>query len=347
MAFELRRTTPDDYEAVVELCCAAMDATPEAPFLGRAQMAWKCWQEHPWWEGSRGYLIEKDGAVAAHGCAWPVFVRRNGETLPGFNVIDWAALDRFPGAGVILIKRLMGELPRMYNIGGTEDTTAVLPRMGFQTINRHHLAARPLRPVRQALTHPRRDWRLPARFLRNLVWSRSGSWRPPAGWEAVPVADPTTAPEQWWTDAVSGTRCLRTADWYRYILSSPEPRFELYDLRRRGETRGFFCLSRCPGQARVADYRILGEAATEDWLALAALAIGSARRDASSAEITAWTSDEPFLAALERAGFRKLRSEPVRCNREEFQTSGGEPYFFTGLDSDFAYLHLAGIDYAS
>ncbi len=347
MGFELRRTTPDDYEAVVELCRAAMDAPADAPFLGREQMAWKCWQDHPWWEGSRGYVIEKDGEMAAHGCAWPVFVRGGDETLPGFNIIDWAALDRFPGAGVILIKRLMRQVPRMYNIGGTEDTTAVLPHIGFQTINQHHLAARPLRPLRQALTHPRRDWKLPARFLRNLAWSRSGAWRPAPGWEAVRVDDPALAPEQWWEDAAGGAHCLRTAEWYRYILSAPEPRFELYDLRRRGETRGYVCLSRCPGQARIADYRLVGEPGGEDWLALAALAIDCARRDSASAEITAWTSDEPFLAALERAGFRTLRSDPVRCNREEHKASGGAPYFFTGLDSDFAYLHPAGVDYAS
>lgn len=347
MGFELRRTTPDDYPAIVELCCAAMATSPDAPFLERAHMQWKCWDPHPWWEGSRGYAIEKDGAIAAFGCAWPVFLRRNGETLPGFNIIDWAGASRFPGAGIVLIKRLMKQVPRMYNIGGSEDTTAVLPSIGFETINQHYLAARPLRPLRQALTHPRRNWKLPARFLRNLVWSRSGTARPPFGWEAVPVVDPASAPAEWWADAASGTHCLRTAEWYRYILSSPRTRFELYDLRRRGETRGFFCLARCPGQARVADYRTLNEGSREDWEALAALAVERARDDRDSAEITAWTSDEPLLAALEQAGFRKLRSDPVRCNREEFRASGGEPYSFTSLDSDFAYLHVAGYDYAT
>lgn len=347
MGFELRQTTPDDYQAIVDLCCAAMGATPDAPFLERAHMAWKCWDDHPWWEGARGYAIEKDGAMAAFGCAWPVFLRRGGETLPGFNLIDWAALDRFPGAGLILVKRLLREVPRMYTIGGTEDTTAVLPRMGFETINQHHLAAKPLRPLRQALTHQRRNWKLPVRLLRNLAWSRRGAGDAAAGWDAVPIADPGTAPQAWWVDPKDGTQCLRTADWYRYILSSPGPSFELYDLRRDGESQGFFCLSRCPGQTRIADYRIVGRPSDESWLALAALATEQARRSPDAAEITAWTSHEAFLSALEAVGFRKQRTDPVRCNKEEYRASAGEPCFFTGLDSDFAYLHSAGFDYAT
>ena len=347
MPFTLRPTTPRDYEAVVALCRTAMRAPADAPFLERRHMEWKCWREHPWTEGSRGYVVEKDGELAAHGCAWPVFVRRGGQTLPGFNLIDWAASDRFPGAGLILLQRLLRETPRMYNIGGTDDTTAVLPRLGFHETNEHHLLAKPLRPLRQALTHPRRDWKLPARALRNVGWSLSGDGSVPAGWDAVRVEDVGRAPEAWWIADPPNGAGLRSPDWYRYILSSPLVPFELYDLRCGGDSRGFFCLSRCPGQARLADYRLLDPAHDAAWQALAALTRLRALDDAASAELTAWTSDEPLRRALLRAGFHALRSDPVRCNREEYAATGGAPYLFTGLDSDFAFLHAARPDYAS
>ncbi len=345
MPFELRRTSPDDYEAIVELCAAAMGVGPDAPFLDRDQVAWKCWQEHPWWDGSRGYVIERDGEIAAHGCAWPVFVRRDGKTLPGFNLIDWAALDRFPGAGLILVKKLLRQVPRMYNIGGAEDTVAVLPRLGFQQIHEHCLAAKPLRPLVQAKTHPRRNWKLPARLARNLLWARSGASQPERGWRATRVDDPAAAPQRWWADPAPGPRALRSASWYRYILASPLTPFELYDASRGGESRGYFCLARCPGQARIADYGLLDEPSEADWNALAALALERALDDPRSAELTAWTSDGALLDALERAGFRRIRTDPVRCNREEYEASGGAPCSFTALDSDFAYLHGLGYDY--
>ena len=348
MPFELRRSSPSDYDAIVELCCAAMDVTPAAPFLRRAHMAWKCWDEHPWWEGSRGYLLERDGRTAAHAVAWPVYLRRDGETLPALSLIDWAASEHFPGSGLILVKRLLKEVPRVFNVGGSDDTNVVLPRFGFEKTNEHHLLAKPLRPWRQMVTNPRRDWKLPLRFVRSSLWSRSGLSSPPAGWTAEPVADPAAAPAAWWAArAAPRTQMLRDAAWYRYVLASPAVPFELYDLRRGGETRGFFCLSRCPGQARLADYRLLGEETAEDWDALAALALEKARREPASAELTAWTSHDPLVAALERHGFRLLRSDAVRCSPAELEVAAGHPYLFTGLDSDFAFLHGEDIAYAT
>jgi hypothetical protein len=348
MSLTLRRTQPSDREAILDLFRESLQPTAGSPLLDPAVLEWKYWTPHPLWSGSRGFVMEKDGELAAHAAAWPVSLARGAAIVHGLHLIDWAARKGYPGAGVALLNRIVGETGCVFNIGGSEDTNAILPRLGFRNANDSHLSAKPLRPWRQAWTHQRRNLKLPLRLLRNFAWNLSGTVALPAGWEAAPVPDPGAAPPPWWEAAAGpGIRPLRTAEWYRYILASPAARFELFDLRRQGVSQGYFCLAHCSGQARLADYRLSGEPSPDAWTALAAATVQQAKRNPSSAEMTVWTSDRPLLAELERAGFRTLRTDAIRCNRTEFEAALGEPYLFTALDSDFAFLAGPGPDYVT
>src|SRR5690606_29134821 len=92
------------------------------------------------------------------------------------------------GAGLALLQRLTKQYEFVYSIGGSEHTRKALPRFGFTRVGEAMTLARPLRPWRQLAARPKDDWRLPARFARNLWWAASPARKPPPGWSVTPVA---------------------------------------------------------------------------------------------------------------------------------------------------------------
>ena len=78
-------------------------------------------------------------------------------------------------------------------VGGTDVAQKVIAQTGFRPIGDMLFYSRPLRPFRQFLTHQRRNIKLPARWLRNLIWAHRAGRQTPEGWTAVPV-DPDEIP---------------------------------------------------------------------------------------------------------------------------------------------------------
>ena len=101
-------------------------------------------------------------------------------------MIDWCAAKGSPGTGLALVQKLAAMFDFMYSIGGSDQTRKVLPAFGFVEVTKAWTAARPLRPLRQILTHQTVNWKLAPRLARNCLWSKSPAADAP-GWRTVVI----------------------------------------------------------------------------------------------------------------------------------------------------------------
>jgi hypothetical protein len=214
-----------------------------------------------------------------------------------------------------------------------------------------HFYSRPLRPFHQLLTHQRRNVKLPARWLRNLIWSQRWGRKTSDGWTAAPI-DPDQIPAEALpasTDEILA--CERSPAQFQYFMTCPVARFALYLVQHDGVPRGYFLLSFTPGQARVADAWIIRDPKEaivgypEAWMALYRLAVAAAFEDSNSAEITAASCLTAAQHALEAIGFRRHRSLPVMLSDPKKRLSGAPMAHLQLIDNDFAFWHPGRPDY--
>ncbi len=271
MPLTLRRTTPDDRAELVRFLAGAFGACDDAPFLEPRLMHWKYWAPRPGWEGLRSYVMEQDGRIVAHGCVYPTSI------AGAIRVIDWAGSAAAPGSGVLLMRKLAAMAGAVLAPGGSEDTRAVLPKIGFREAGRMWKYARVVRPWRHLALNPRRDWRTLARFARNLV--QGGLPPAPADWTAERV-------ERFGDERLD------------YMLACPGAEFSGYVLRKSGVECGWFLLAQVLGQARIAAL----ETRTERDAAWR-VAVRTAAADPRTAEVMTAVSHPLTGAGLRPRGF--------------------------------------------
>lgn len=319
----------------------------DAVFLSPEQLHWKYWELHPGWSGPRSYgFRDHSGDLLAHAGAWPFSLEVAGETVSGVHPIDWAAAPQARGAGAQLLRQMRAMRDICCCTGGTDIAQVVVRQCGFKPAATMQMLARPLRPVRQALTH-RRNWKLPVRFLRNAVWTMKGA-SVPSGW----VAEPALPGE--WTGAVLPTAARdiavasRSNALFEYLLKSPTARYQLWQVRQGGEPRGYFFLSFVPGQARIADAWIVSESQNaQAWRALYALAIDAALRDGSASEITTGTTLTEACEGAMACGFRSYGEWPVMLYDPKGQLACAREIHLQMMDNDSSFLHNNCIEYVT
>lgn len=318
----------------------------DAPFIEPAQMHWKYWEPHPGWTGSRSYVYVDDSEeIIAHACAWPFGLRTTETTLAGAHPIDWAAGMKVPGAGALLLRQIRALRDISCCIGGTDIALKVIRQTGFKPAATMQFLARPLRPVRQALNHPRRNWKLPARLLRNTAWMM-GAASVPAGWTAEPV-QPAEIPRELLPSPSEGLAVAgRSAALFDYLLKCPTARYEMWLIRQGSEARGYFLLSFVPGQARVADAWV-GSAKSESWRALYALAVQVALRDGAVAEITTGATLPAALEGAAACGFRAYTESAVMLFDPKKHLAAVGRFHFQTIDNDMSFLHDNRIEYVT
>ncbi len=132
-------------------------------------LSWKALTPHPFWEGSRGYAMRRQGEIVAYGSAVPTrFVWEGGDMLVAC-VIDWAASKAMPGGGVAIYNHIAKFTDGLIGVGGSYDAHRVVKRMGFQQRQEFEIRARVMKPMRRFLGTPGKNWRVVARLWRN-VW---------------------------------------------------------------------------------------------------------------------------------------------------------------------------------
>jgi hypothetical protein len=335
---EFRAAGATDQSEVVRFLGTVFGGASASVSFRADVFAWKYFQPHPDWPGTRSFIAIRGGRIVAHAGVWPVQLKRQNAAVRAVHLIDWAADPAAPGVGVLLLRKLAGMADVLIAIGGSDDTRQILPKLGFRQVGTLTWFARVVRPWLQARSSPRFSSRTPARLLRNVAWAATSARSSPEHWRAEPIATfPRTL--QPILDRLNPPvpTSIRSVDALNYFLACPAAGFSGFLLHQESKLHGYFLLSRIGHQARVVDLW-LESPDVVDWTAASAVAAAEVARDPAICEIAASASVDPAAAAWRRAGFRSRRFDPVFVYDPERLIAPSLPLGVGLTDNDFCFL---------
>jgi hypothetical protein len=296
---------------VAHFLCEVFAVSEDHRMFQSDVLRWKCFAPHPFWEGSRGYILRHKGAIAAFGCVMPCRFLTAAESVFSCDVIDWAASKAVPGAGAMLYRHVQHLAGTMINIGGTPEACAVLPRMGFDLRQQRYTCTRVLRPWQHFAAGPK-DWKAPLRLARDY---RELAFPIRAGADALQTRRVDSfqgaAPEMFPDPAVTGqVVCARTPQLLDYFLACPAARMEAWLFEYGSQPAGYMLLSRVGRDCRIADLW-LRSADAHMWAGAYTAAATAALGDPATTRITIAASVSFQMGALRQAGYRRISAEPV------------------------------------
>ena len=345
MSSQFRQTSPEDSDDIAALLRAVFELGADELAIRPDQMHWKYWHPRAAWPGSRSYVIVRDGSMQAHGAAWPFSMRYRDRPITGIKVIDWAAERRAVGAGAALMKQMSKLADITYGLGGTESTLRILPALGFRPAREMRTYARPLRPLAQALSHQYKNWKLPARAVRNWLWTRVPAPPRSRDWSSAEIGASEIPPAN--IDEQSGVLPMeRPAELFEYLSRCPVIQSKLFAVRGGGGMAGHFCLVFVPGVVRIADAWI-SSSQPADWAELYSLAIREAMRSADACEIVTQTSLNCGWESLEACGFRFTGKDTLMIYDPGNRLPPGVVPHFQLIDNDAVFLHSGRPFYAT
>ncbi len=322
----------------------AFGSRPDAPFVQPAMMSWKYWDDRDDWSGPRSYLLERDGAIVAHAGLWPLTFGTGAGALRGIHMIDWASAREVPGAGLALVQKLAALFDFIVAIGGSEMTRKVLPAFGFAEQAQQWTGTRPLRPVRQIITHQTRNWKLAPRLVRNslLAWRGTKSVE---GWRSAEIRPRDIAPELYAEqNAENAHASPRSPAFFEYLSRCPAARVTLYGIYDDRGLRGHFALTLVRGQARVAGVWLIKPDRVA-WNAAYALAQQSTRQLHDASEIVATGTGDLSGKGAADSGFRVSKSAPVYLLNKRGKLTLSTGFQFQLSDDDEAVLDTGAVAY--
>jgi hypothetical protein len=331
MAVVIEASTPADLDEIAALMATAFRTSPDARFLDRRLLEWKYFSPGPHWNGSRSYVLRKDDAICAHCAVWPLTFSVDGREQKAVCFVDWASGKQLPGAGIILMKKLLSYADLGIVAGGSADTQSVIPKLGFKQAGRIDSYARVVRPFQQYRRRPSQGLpRDAARLVRNFLWSFAPQPSIPSGWSTKQVQSfaasgvlpsPDSAP-------------ARSAEFLNYWLACPACPVKGYTIEAKGEPLGHFLLAKVGGQTRILDLRIAGE----NWPAGFQVATAAAMADPDTSEIFAVSTKPAVSDALLQAGFRRRGGVPIFFrDPANLVPPGG--LLWNLADDDTGYIH--------
>ena len=303
-------------------------------------LVWKAFHPHPFWSGSRSYVVRAGKEIVAHGCIVPSEVLTGGDLLRGARIIDWAAKRSFPGTGSLIFNGILQLVDVVFAVGGSSDTLRILPLIGFkktQTCTRH---VRVVRPLRRWQMEGDRSWKGPARAARDLLRLMKPAHSAGAEWSirrierfgetAAPVMPRAPGPEDFMP-------CRRTPELLNYLLACPAAAVEGYLLFRRGQMAGYAVLSRTGQECRLAEVWVASSSAV-DWADAYAVTADAASGAPETTMLTVRLFSPERALNLDAAGFRAVSSEPLFRKEREPQWPDGRMIELGILDDDYLYL---------
>jgi len=337
LSLKFRPTDPSDADAISRLMQQIFGIPSGHPGLRAAQMDWKYWQRHPKWEGSRSFVMERDGELVAHGSVVPLSLAWQDRRYRLFHMIDWAAKPDSPGAGRVLLRNAGKLCDGFFVAGGSDMTQKILPALGCRQSVSATMFALPVRPFVR-LRDDSRSAKSVARFGRNLLWKMRARSIMPPGWNVRRVPREQLATAEFPTPHPRGAEAVfeRTAEDIAYLMDCPVAPVECYVVEKNGVARGYFVLTVAIRQSRIAetwvDSREIG-----DWRALYLLAIREASARREIAEIVTVGSTPHESEALKQAGFQPRGEIALRFRLRD--KSVPEIARYQMVDGDAAYLH--------
>lgn len=272
-------------------------------------LCWKFFDSHPWWPDSRCYLLETEHGIAAHASVAPTrYVGSDAEIESGV-FLDWASGGPLPGAGILILRRLLDSaVPTVLGVGGTDDNLRVITRLKwFERKEDVRVYARPLHAWRRWARAPK-TLREIARLGRNLLWQLSPLLPGRSAWTCrearldEPVFSPPTR---------AYVPILRTREWFDYLLRCPVLPTRLLILENQGVARGHAFLSFAAGTVRVADFVVAGDACPAERVAAFSALMRYAAAEPGTVEITAASSVAESYAVFEKCGLRLRQTSMV------------------------------------
>jgi hypothetical protein len=347
MTLRFQSTVPEDLEAISTLLLDGFKAEPDAPFVDLRLLRWKYFESGPRWEGSRGYVLRKNNGIQAHCGIWPIDLHFSDQKVTCLCFVDWVSDRHLPGAGFLLKKKLLALADTAIVVGGTHDTQAVIPRLGFEPVGEASYFVRIVRPWRQFRTRPSEGLsRDAARLARNTAWTRATvAATIPKGWSAVPVESFAGVVPEEGSESEHPTP-WRGAEYLDYWLRAPTVEVSGFAIKEQDKIRGYFLLSRVGGQTRVADMR-LSSTKQEDWNVAYSLAGKAAADDPETCEVVAVASTLFSEIALHTSGFRQRGNSPLYLYDPRKKLRDAPSIFWNLIDGDAAYIHDPAHPYTS
>lgn len=331
-----RSTSPADGPAVAAFLQRIFSCDPNLPLIAPRNLQWKCWEERSDWPGSRGYVITKADAIAAHATVMPLSYVDGQRRLKMVHLIDWAADPKSVGSGVTLLKQISRLVDAVVVAGGSDMTQKVLPALGFHQCGEVTRFARPLRPLRR-LAGQKPDVRLYAQAARGLLWELGAPRVRTRDWTAIPIAPDQLAARLPRT-AQGAAFFERTIENISYFLKCPVTPMELYSVAKDGSPRGYFLLAHAPGQTRIVDFHADSED-REHWRILVQLAVSQAKRNPAALEVAAVASEAVTRQALLDCGFHARGEFALRILPGPGIALPSGPVRFHLIDYDGGYRH--------
>jgi hypothetical protein len=338
MSSVFRRSSPADAGAISSLMQQVFGMRADHPAFHPEQMDWKYWRDHPEWDGSRGFVVERDGAILAHGSVIPLQCAWAGRRIKVVELIDWVAQPKATGAGITLLKKVAETAGGMFIAGGTEMTQKILPSLGFRESARATRFALPLRPLARLRAESVSSWKPLARFARNTLWKTRAAATPAPGWDTRRILSSDLANLQFPTPHATARIAVfeRTAPGLAYFLECPVTPAEFHLVEEHGVMRGYFILTMAFAQCRIADAWVETDR-SEDWAVLYRMAARAAKAHPDAAEVVTVTGDQTAAQMLAAVGFVPRGQVALRFWIPKTDPPAEVRYQM--LDNDAAYLH--------
>jgi hypothetical protein len=337
MMATIRASEHQDLPALAKFLVRVYQFDPSDHHADTRLLQWKYLYPRPGWDGSRSYVLEKDGGIVAHGGVCPVTFRLpTGGAVSSLTIMDWAADPSSPGVGVMLYRKLMEMAPTSFVIGGAPATRLMVPRIGFRYAGEALTYTAWVRPWREFRLRPRTG-RSVLRLLHGLTHPARNRRRASAGWDFVPVDqfDDSLLPvlnntKRGWTF------CQRTLADLNHLLKCPHLEMHGFLLRRQGQLMGYFILGRAEWEARLLDL-VVDSSDANDWNLACATVTKASQLDPEVCRIRALASFPILSQALARNGYWCQYREPIVIHDPTNALDRAFPVSFQLADGDSGY----------
>jgi hypothetical protein len=250
--------------------------------------------------------------------------------------VDWVGDRDTPGCGVLVKKKLMALADTGVVVGGTADTRAVVPRIGFRHVGEVVTFARVVRPWKQHVNRPKENpLKAVARLARNVAWSLPPGTAETVGWRIEPLERFETWAEV--GDESGFASPYRTAEYLNYWLRLPVAKVMPFAILHDEKRRGYFLLVNIQGQTRLADIRVFSKDPAQ-WRVAYGFATREAEANPLTYEIVAIASTPLAISSLLANGYRRRGAEPLFLYDPKRKLDN-TAIFLNLIDGDGAYLY--------
>jgi len=340
MALQFAVTSPSELPQVRDFLLKTFAADPSLNSFRAKVLHWKYLSPRPDWNGSRSYLLRNGDDIVAHGGVWPIRFSGGGPEIKAIHLIDWAASRGSPGAGIQMLRKIaeMGDI--LITIGGSADTRAILPKLGYKHGGELKRYVYVVRPWKQMRTSREYNWKTPLRLIRNAASSLKRIPAPPPGWEVVKVSRFENSLESMLGCPSSTThlRVSRTAVGLNYMLECPGAEFSGFAVSDNKGCRGYFVLARVGRQSRIVDIQVDSKHPHE-WGLVCRSAARMACQDPEVCEVIVGTSRAEIGESFKQIGFWERRVDSILYYDPKKRMDPGVQFEMSLLDSDASFFY--------